>query len=67
MQGLNLPQDVWLLDLATNRSRTLSRVSITRLRCDLLTPNGKRIVFDRLRKNSGIVWIDYRSRHSQGS
>jgi serine/threonine protein kinase/Tol biopolymer transport system component len=52
-------QDFWLLDLSTMRSRRLTRLSNSAvMRTFDITPDGKRIVFDRLRQNSGIVLID---------
>ena len=51
--------DFWLLDLATNARRQLTRLGG---HYDLhwfdITPDGKEIVFDRLRDNSDIVLID---------
>jgi Tol biopolymer transport system component len=51
--------DFWLLDLATNATRQLTRLDY---HGDLhwfdITPDGKEIVFDRLRDNSDIVLID---------
>src|SRR4029453_13593153 len=49
----------WLLDLTTNEKRQLARLagSETTMTFDI-TPDGKRIVFDRLRENSEIVLID---------
>jgi Tol biopolymer transport system component len=52
-------QDFWLLDLATMRSRRLTRLSNpAAMRTFDITPDGKRIVFDRWRENSDIVLID---------
>ena len=52
-------KDFWLLDLTTNTSRQLTRLSdpATMDTFDI-TPDGKQIVFDRLRENSDIVLID---------
>ena len=49
----------WLLDLTTNKKRQLVRLpgSETTMTFDI-TPDGNRIVFDRLRENSDIVLID---------
>jgi hypothetical protein len=51
--------DFWVLDLATNVTRQLTRLGD---HGDLhrfdITPDGKGIVFDRLRENSDIVLID---------
>jgi tricorn protease-like protein len=52
-------QDFWLLDLRTMRSRRLTRLSNpAAMHTFDITPDGSRIVFDRLQANSGIVLID---------
>ncbi len=52
-------QDFWLLDLGTMRSRRLTRLSNpAAMRTFDITPDGHRIVFDRLRENSDILLID---------
>lgn len=52
-------QDFWLLDLSTMRSRRLSQLSSPAvMRTFDVTPDGKRIIFDRLQENSEIVLID---------
>jgi Tol biopolymer transport system component/predicted Ser/Thr protein kinase len=59
MQGELRSQDFWLLDLATKNTRLLAR--LTRrdpMRTFDITPDGQRIVFDRLRENADIVLID---------
>jgi serine/threonine protein kinase len=54
-------QDFWLLDLRTMHSRRLTRLSSPDvMRTFDITPDGKRIVFDRLQENSNIVLIDLR-------
>ena len=59
MQGFLPSQDFWLLDLDTKASRALTRLSGgAAMRTFDITPDGKRIVFDRLRENSDIVLID---------
>jgi hypothetical protein len=59
MQGFLPAQDFWLLDLATRNRRPLTRLSGgAAMRTFDITPDGKRIVFDRLRENSDIVLID---------
>ena len=59
MQGSFGAQDFWILDLATKKSRRLTRLNNTaRMRTFDVTPDGKQIVFDRLRDNSDIVLID---------
>ncbi|HZQ95902.1 MAG TPA: protein kinase [Candidatus Sulfotelmatobacter sp.] len=52
-------QDFWLLDMRTMRSRRLSRLSSSAvMRTFDITPDGKRIVFDRLKEDSDILLID---------
>jgi serine/threonine protein kinase/Tol biopolymer transport system component len=52
-------QDFWLLDVRSMQSRRLTRLSNpAAMRSFDITPEGSRIVFDRLRENSGIVLID---------
>lgn len=53
------PRDFWLLDFASNTTRALTRLSDRgRIQTFDLTPDGKEIVFDRIRVNSDIVVID---------
>jgi Tol biopolymer transport system component len=60
MQGVGSgPQDFWVLNLATKIPRRLTRLNDSaRMRTFDLTPDGKQIVFDRLRENSDIVLLD---------
>ena len=52
-------QDFWRLDFTTMRSRRLTRLSNPALmRTFDITPNGSRIVFDRLQENSNVLLID---------
>jgi tricorn protease-like protein len=52
-------QDFWLLDLSTMNSRRLSRLSNSAvMRTFDITPDGSRIVFDRLTEDSDILLID---------
>jgi Tol biopolymer transport system component len=52
-------QDFWLLDLKTMNARSLTRLTDrATMRTFDITPDGKRIVFDRLRENSAVVLID---------
>ena len=52
-------QDFWLLDLGTLRSRQLTRLNNrATMRTFDITPDGNRIVFDRVRQNSNILLID---------
>ena len=59
MGGLLVSQDFWLLDLASMKSRLLTRLqNSAAMRTFDVTPDGKHIVFDRLRENSQVVMID---------
>ena len=59
MQGLLASQDFWLLDLASMKSRLLTRLqNRATMRTFDVTSDGKQIVFDRLRENSQVVLID---------
>ncbi len=59
MQGLGTSQDFWLLDLATMKPRPLTRLQNRgAMRSFDTTPDGKQIVFDRLRENSDVVLIE---------
>jgi serine/threonine protein kinase len=52
-------QDFWMLDLATMNTRRLTRLTDrATMRTFDITPDGKQIVFDRLRENSAVVLID---------
>ncbi len=52
-------QDFWLLDLTTMRSRRLTQLSSSAvMRTFDITPDGSRIVFDRLKEDSDILLID---------
>jgi hypothetical protein len=58
LQGLPSAQSFWLLDLATLKSRELTRLNNAgAIRSFDISPDGN-IVFDRLRGNSHIVLID---------
>jgi Tol biopolymer transport system component len=52
--------DFWLLDVATKTTRQLTHLSDRggRIQTFDITPDGKGIVFDRIRENSDIVLID---------
>jgi len=52
------PEEFWLLDLATNKTRRLSNFENHASRTFDISPDGKEIVFDRLRENSDIVLIN---------
>jgi serine/threonine protein kinase/Tol biopolymer transport system component len=59
MQGRSAAQDFWLLDLASRRSRPLTHLQNTSaMQVFDIAPDGKHIVFDRLRENSDLVLID---------
>ena len=59
MQGGFRGQDFWMLNLATRQTRQLTHLAnLASMRTFDITPDGKRIVFDRLRNNSDIVLID---------
>jgi Tol biopolymer transport system component/predicted Ser/Thr protein kinase len=58
MQGIPSAQNLWLLDLATMKSRELTHLdNVGVIRSFDIGPGGN-IVFDRLRGNSHIVLID---------
>ena len=58
-QGPFPAQDFWLLDLATKKSRQLTRFNNSAAtRSFDVTADGRQIVFDRVRENSDIVLID---------
>ena len=59
MLGRGPSQDFWLLDLATMASRQLTELDPTAtMRTFDITPDGQRIVFDRLSLDSDIVLIE---------
>ncbi len=59
MQGLLAPQDFWLLDLVSMKSRPLTRLqNSAAMQTFDITSDGKQIIFDRLRENSQVVLID---------
>ena len=59
MQGELRAQNFWRLDLTTMSARQLTRFTQRdTMRTFDVTPDGKHIVFDRLRDNSDIVLID---------
>ena len=59
MQGALTSEDFWLLDIGRLKSRQLTHLDDAgaMLAFDI-TPDGKQIVFDRLKENSDIVLID---------
>ncbi|MCA1650164.1 MAG: hypothetical protein LC753_07725, partial [Acidobacteria bacterium] len=59
MQGELRAQNFWRLDLATMRTTQLTDFKQRdTMRTFDVTPDGKRIIFDRLRDNSDVVLID---------
>jgi Tol biopolymer transport system component len=59
MQGQNALQDFWSLDVDTKKTHRLTHLNNpAAMRTFDITPDGKQIVFDRLRENSDIVQID---------
>ena len=60
MKGLDSSQqDFWYLDLTTMKSRQLTRLEpAATMRTFDITPDGHRIVFDRLKDDSDIVLIE---------
>jgi Tol biopolymer transport system component/predicted Ser/Thr protein kinase len=52
------PEDFWLLDLSTKKTHRLSNFENYSTRTFDVAPDGKKIVFDRLKENSDIVLID---------
>ena len=61
--GTSAWQDFWLLDLKTMETRRLTQLSDpATIRTFDITPDGKRIVFDRMRENSAVVLIDLAAR-----
>ena len=51
-------ENFWMLDLVTKKARQLSTLDTRAIRTFDISPDGKQIVFDRLRVNSDIVLID---------
>ena len=57
--SMNFHQDFWLLDLSTMQDRQLTRLDDAgTINTFDITPDGTRIVFDRLRDHADIVLID---------
>lgn len=59
LQGVGTHKSFWLLDLETRQTRPLTALNYpATMRCFDISPDGKEIIFDRLRENSDIVLID---------
>ncbi len=59
MQGLFRRQDFWLVDFPTGRMRALTNLRPGfQIKSFDVSPDGKRILFDRIRENSNVVLID---------
>jgi hypothetical protein len=59
MLGVMWNQNFWLVDLATGAQRQLTELRPEfRMTSFDVSPDGKRILFDRYRENSDIVLID---------
>ena len=56
--SLSQTRDFWVLDLSTKSTRQVARLTDKGSRTFDITPDGKHIVFDRVRQNSNIVLID---------
>jgi len=64
MEGVTRSQDFSVLDLTTMKMRALTRLDNRgETRTFDITPDGKQIVFDRLRDHSDIVLIDLPAAH----
>ena len=64
MQGQGNIEDFWILDIATKKTRQLTHLTANAtMRTFDVTPDGKQIVFDRVRENADIVMIDLPDRH----
>lgn len=59
LRGMDPGEDFWRLDLKTGNIRLLARLGHGTSMSFDITPDGKQIVFDRVRENSDIVLIDF--------
>ncbi len=63
MQGTFRRQDFWLVDFATGRTRVLTNLRPGfQIKSFDVSPDGKQILFDRIRENSNVVLIDLPAR-----
>ena len=62
MSGSYAAPDFELYDFATRQTRLLARPGLTSARSFDIAPDGKQIVFDRVRENSDIVLIELADR-----
>ncbi|HUQ88449.1 MAG TPA: protein kinase [Vicinamibacterales bacterium] len=63
MQGPSAAQDFWVLDVASKKTRQLTRLKDSgAMRTFDITPDGHQIVFDRVRDRSDIVLIELEGR-----
>lgn len=59
LKGEFLHKNFWLIDLITGQQRQLTNFSREFLISDFdISPDGKEIIFSRLKENSNIVLID---------
>jgi Tol biopolymer transport system component len=58
LPGSEPGEDFWLLDLRSMKTRPLAQLGNADTMAFDITPDGKQIVFDRLRENSDVVLID---------
>jgi len=66
MQGAMVSQDFWMLELPSKRVRPIARLKHqATMRTFDVSPDGKRIVFDRSRDNSDVVLIDLPRREAR--
>ena len=53
-----VPENLWMLDLTSKQMRRIGDFEVRECRTFDVTPDGTRIVFDRLRQNADVVLID---------
>jgi len=58
LRGLDPGEDFWRLDLKTGQTKLLASLGHGTSMSFDITPDGKQIIFDRVRENSDIVLID---------